>query len=1206
MLKKILLVLFITLIFIIPAAAQAQSQSLSLKEGFNFVSFTLKPTLTPLQFKSQNPSINEIYSYSASAGSFLSVSEGTVMTLSAGKGYIIKTSAASTITVAGTSVSTIGPVSLKAGFNLVGISKTVAADKFSDIMKNNSAISGIYKWSASSGSFIQVIRNLSGIADLLDGLDPTFASGQSYFMNLKSDTTLDYDGGSLVFGGGSPTVTKVATPVVTPAGGAVTNTTAITITCATSGATIKYTADGSTPSSSNGNTYSAPFSIVSSQTFKVAAIKSGMTDSDVVTAAFTIGATQPPAGGASVTVDLGGGVSIEMMKISAGTFQMGDAAVSAASPAHSVTISKDYYISKYEVTQGQWTKIMGSNPSLNKTGDNYPVETVSWNDCQSFIMKMNQSYSSYGTFKLPTEAEWEYAARGGTATSYYWGGLMNSLYAWYGEGGTGKHHAVGQKQPNAFGLYDVTGNVWEFCSDYYSTYTSGAVTDPSGPASGASVPIRGASYYDNESESRIANRHDVSLTLKQYNIGFRLALSAGQIPVQTKVETPAISPNGGTFTSAQQVSITCATSGATIKYTTDGSTPSATVGTTYSAAITISSTTTIKAVAIKTGSTESSVAAATFTINTIQPPVGGASVTVDLGGGVSIEMIKISAGTFQMGDTNAGAFGNESPVHSVTITKDFYIGKYELTQKQWTKVMGTTPYTTASFVGDNNPVYSVSWNDCQSFTSSMNSSYSTYGTFRLPTEAEWEYACRAGSTTSYYWGATVSDGYLWYSANSGSRMQSVGGKTPNAWGLYDMSGNAMEWCSDWAGENYYSTSPGTDPQGPVTGTYRIVRGGGYGGSAGSCRSGYRSTDKTPTTKAVNLGFRLCLTPSQTQPQTKAAAPVIAPNGGTFTAAQQVTITCATSGATIKYTTDGSTPSATVGTAYSSAFTVSATTTVKAVAIKTGMTDSDITSATFTISGTQPPAGGQTLSIDLGGGVKLEMVKISAGTFQMGDPETGQIYHEYWHKVTLTKDFYIGRYEVTQGQWKAIMNGANPSYFKTGDNYPVETVSWNDICQTGGYLEKINALKPGGYSGFRLPTEAEWEYSCRAGTATSFYWGADIDGNYCWYSGNSGNTTHPVGAKQPNAWGIYDMSGNVRELCGDYYAGYDWYAGYSASVATVDPVGPPSTWGGGVTAHVDRGGNWEAAASECRSFNRQGPGPTYKRETTGFRIVLPVQ
>ena len=197
------------------------------------------------------------------------------------------------------------------------------------------------------------------------------------------------------------------------------------------------------------------------------------------------------------------------------------------------------------------------------------------------------------------------------------------------------------------------------------------------------------------------------------------------------------------------------------------------------------------------------------------------------------------------------------------------------------------------------------------------------------------------------------------------------------------------------------------------------------------------------------------------------------------------------------------------------------------------------------------AGGKEISINLGGGVTLEMVKITGSGH----------------------DFYIGKYELTQSQWEQIM-GNNPSKFK-GANNPVEMVSWNDICESNGFLEKINSLKPDGYSGFRLPAEAEWEYACRAGSTTEYYWGDEMNGDYCWYQDNSQDTTHPVGQKQPNAFGLYDMSGNVWEWCSD-----------------VDGSG-----------RVVRGGCWYSSASGCRSSYRVRVIPSYRLSSHGFRLVF---
>ncbi|HNY13210.1 MAG TPA: formylglycine-generating enzyme family protein [Candidatus Wallbacteria bacterium] len=245
---------------------------------------------------------------------------------------------------------------------------------------------------------------------------------------------------------------------------------------------------------------------------------------------------------------------------------------------------------------------------------------------------------------------------------------------------------------------------------------------------------------------------------------------------------------------------------------------------------------------------------------------------------------------------------------------------------------------------------------------------------------------------------------------------------------------------------------------------------------------------------------------------------------------------------------------------------------------------------------------ENLLIDLGGGIMLEMVKIPAGTLQMGgddndpnkDPngfDDNRASQGPIHAVTISKNFYMGKYELTQGQWTKIM-GSNPSHFKNGDNYPVESVSWNDICGKGAFLEKINSLTG---RAFRLPTDAEWEYACRAGTKTTFYFGDDpshkLIGNYAWYRDNSDKKTHPAGLKSPNAFGLYDMSGNVREWCGDYYGKY-------ADRAVTDPSGPTTG-----TLRIFRGGGWCDPAWGCRSAYRDPGAPSDRGVHIGFRLAL---
>ena len=234
-------------------------------------------------------------------------------------------------------------------------------------------------------------------------------------------------------------------------------------------------------------------------------------------------------------------------------------------------------------------------------------------------------------------------------------------------------------------------------------------------------------------------------------------------------------------------------------------------------------------------------------------------------------------------------------------------------------------------------------------------------------------------------------------------------------------------------------------------------------------------------------------------------------------------------------------------------------------------------------------------------MKLEMVKIKAGSFTMGSPEgeLGRFSNEKQHRVTLTKDYWLGKYEVTQEQWKAVM-GNNPSYFQKGGNYPVEQVTWEDAKRFCDKLNERYAGKlPRGYR-FDLPTEAQWEYACRAGTTTALNSGKNLsDEEYncenlnevAWYDyKNKENSTHAVGGKRPNDWGLYDMHGNVEEWCRDRYGSYGG--------DTTDPTGPESG-----SLRVYRGGNWSYGARICRSAARFYFDPGDRLSYLGFRLAL---
>jgi formylglycine-generating enzyme required for sulfatase activity len=499
---------------------------------------------------------------------------------------------------------------------------------------------------------------------------------------------------------------------------------------------------------------------------------------------------------------------------------------------------------------------------------------------------------------------------------------------------------------------------------------------------------------------------------------------------------------------------------------------------------------------------------------------------------IGIELKLLPAGSFTMGQ--AGGDSDETP-HQVTLTKPFYIGVYEVTNAQWKQVMGNVP---SNWKNDDRPVEQVSWEDAMEFCkklSALPEERDAGRIYRLPTEAEWEYACRARAATKYSFGEDESmlGGYGWFNGNCDSQTQRGGGKKPNAWGLYDMHGNVWEWCSDWYGD--FPKGTVTDPQGSPLASGRVFRGGSCHSAAKSCRSANRDSN-SPLFRYGNLGFRLALSLTQGGPPEAAVSSERRPGG---LPAEPATAVDAAAGGAMKPRIHS-----------------------------------------------LPPDVPETIKNSIGVTLKL----IPAGTFVMGD--TGGDSDETPHQVTLTKPFYMGVHEVTNAEWERVM-GSVPSHWKDA-NHPVEQVSWEDAAE---FCRKLSALPEERNAGriYRLPTEAEWEYACRSGTDTKYSFGDDQSKffEYGWCTWASDGQTHPVGQKKPNAWGLFDMNGNVWEWCSD------WFDKYPEGAVT-DPQGPPGPpaarpW------RVLRGGSW---LHDCQTAgNRSNDYPSRHNNCYGFRLAL---
>ncbi len=580
------------------------------------------------------------------------------------------------------------------------------------------------------------------------------------------------------------------------------------------------------------------------------------------------------------TVLLPGDVPLTVVWVPSGSFDMGrypgeQSSYSWEDPQHSVTVS-GFWMAKYELTKAQWTAVMSTTPwngqSYVLNDPNSPAVYVSWNDAQSFITALNGLTGL--TFRLPSEAEWEYACRAGTTTRFYWGDdpsyTAGNAYCWWRynawDVGEGYAHIVGLKTENAFGLYDMSGNVWEWCEDdWHSNYT-GAPADGSAwvdSPRGSNRVQRGGSWDLFGHNCRSAYRHDAGGPSGSFfSIGFRLAADNRPIVISFVINNDYVSTDSRAVTLNNT-----ATNGPAEYMASESATFTGATWQPYDAApaFTLSSGEGgTKTVYFKVRNAAGESAVVSDTINLVEER------TILLPGDVPLTMVWIPSGSFLMGryPGEADSESREDPQHPVTLGYGFWMGKYEVTQQQWIAVRGSWPGTApyaARGQGNTYPAYFVSWTAAKNFITSLNAHISSSGqgplTVRLPSEAEWEYACRAGTQTRFYWGDdsgyTQIGTYAWYIGNNSPvGTKPVGGKTANAFGLYDMSGNVWEWCED----DYHGSYTGAPADGSAwidspRASGRGIRSGRWDHYAWICRSAYR-TGGAPGDRYDTIGFRL--------------------------------------------------------------------------------------------------------------------------------------------------------------------------------------------------------------------------------------------------------------------------------------------------------------------------------------------------------------
>ena len=644
---------------------------------------------------------------------------------------------------------------------------------------------------------------------------------------------------------------------------------------------------------------------------------------------------------------------------------------------------------------------------------------------------------------------------------------------------------------------------------------------------------------------------------------------------------------------------------------------------------------------------------------------------------IGLEMIFCPPGTFTMGSpaNEPGRGGDESP-HTVTLTHGFYLGKYEVTQAQYQTVMngnseglGADP---SQYKGSNRPVEKVSWEDAQVFLAQLNAIEQTAGRlpagweYALPTEAQWEYACRAGTSTIYSWGNDINSSranYNWdggaHDGNDSKQTVEIGQFSANPWGFFDMHGNVWEWVHDWKAN--YPGGALTDPVGPASGSYRVVRGGSWSNGGADLRSAKRSSHP-PSYRANSIGFRVgfqAVQPDTADPELELfggagftheagqawAEPgaaghdvrdgnltdaititgtvdvnttgtylltytVVDAAGNTGTATRTVTVADSTAPAItllgdagvthfkgLTWVDPGATATDTLDGNLSDTITRTGTVDVNTTGVYTlTYLVSDAAGNEANVTRTVNVGLPATHATDLNATVSLDMIWVQPGTFVMGSPttETGRGTNETEHNVTLTQGFYLGKYEVTQAQYEAVM-GFNPSEFNATSNgdRPVEDLNWTEalaFCEQLTIRERNAGRIPTDWA-YVLPTESQWEYACRAGTTTVYSWGDDINSSHANYSASGVDETGEVGQYGPNPWGFFDMHGNVWEWTADWFA-----AAYPTDNPTIDPTGPASG-----SARVRRGGSWDNVGANLRSAKRYSNTPSTRQSNIGFRV-----
>lgn len=820
-------------------------------------------------------------------------------------------------------------------------------------------------------------------------------------------------------------------------------------------------------------------------------------------------------------------------------------------------------------------------------------------------------YRSNG-YRLLTEDEWEFVARGGAQSNNYTycGSNVADSVAWFDQNSSGLPHPVGLKAPNELGIYDLSGNVQEWVFDKFRYDLPIWGLPPFAPlrwttigtckggwwASGETNLIPDYSYNrEAGTQSQPINAYPTYQTA-----GFRICRT---LEPDTYPAAVTISPAGISYNAPVQVTMTCPSLGSYITFTTDGTTPNQS-SVHYTEPITLHHSTVLKACAFSPYGYGGDTATETYMISLPQTAENN--------------MVLVEGGVFDNGVSN------------VTLSS-FYISESEIRQADFYPLMGGCP-SAGQDLGLSYPANGISWFQAIAYCNKRSIAeglvpcyaYDGFGTnpndwpigwdvdsnqdkikanwysangYRLPTEMEWMFAAQGGSATQNYQyaGSDTLGSVAWYEGNSANNRHQAMSLNPNELGLYDMSGNVMEWCWDYQASNYPSGDQ-LNPIGPLTGSSRIVRGGSYNRSDQFCNTDYRAW-LPPSTHTSDTGFRIC---RQIMPSTILGSVDFSLPSGIYTELMELSLSCTNPNAAIRYTLNGSTPIEFDGNLYnpSEPIRIFSNVTIKAIAFLPGFLSSPVAVAEFTFFNDYPD----------------DFVFVHGGAFTN---ESSNVF---------VSSFFIDNTEITQAEYQAIMSENPSTGYGEGDTYPVYGVTWFDAveyCNRRSILEGLQSCYtyqgsgtdpdfwPSGWNtdanhtqisldinqnGYRLPTEMEWMFAAKGGNLTQnySYCGSNNINEVSWFTSNSGGTTHPTAQLQANELGLFDLGGNVWEWCWDYYAD-----NYPAGDQT-NPTGPLSGQN-----RLLRGGSAVSPESQCTPVFRNTIWPTFVANNLGFRICRSV-